>query len=752
MSIAKMFSLRRSDRLDPRSATAFARVLFISLLALTLSGAAAAGAAAAGCEASTLSGYQHMRDLTGQGFILHWSLATPSRLDIAVEAKPGSGAENGWISVGWSANGKMAPADAVIGNLPGVAVGAYDISGYDGTTVVASTTFKISGGLLSSANGRSTIIKFSRSQGDGGSAPLVLTGPATNTIIWGYSAAASKALDYHGTFQGSAKISFNCGGGNSTATTPVPTPATPTPAPGSTGAGGAGGSTSGGTSSGSGSGSSSSGAANLPACDASTLAGYEHSKDLTGKGFLLHWTLTPAGQLDMALEAKPASGANKGWISLGWSAAGKMYPADTVIGNLPDGSVGAYDMSGYDASAVLPSTKFKISKASTVAANGGSTIIKFSRSKGDGGISPLVLTGPATNTIIWSYSADDSKALDYHGTFRGSAKISFNCNSNAAQWRQFHSPLEGQRLDHQLRLRGGNHRVATAVESGAKGKTVVKFTRQLSVGSFPINANGVTKVIWAYSADGSQSLANHMTNRGSASIDFISGSTTVSSTAPPSTTLLVVHAWLLGIAFGILMPAAILISRIFLADKLQERPPGVDHDKWEAQVARAKSWKPLAFETHKWMQITAVAIAIAGCIIVFVQSGSVGLQSSHGQLGLAIFVLIFVQPMIGHFRPNKGTVNRPTWFVIHWVLGIGIVGLAWLNTFLGFDIMQTKYSFNLQWCYIIFGVTVGLLGAIYLVIYITDQVVALISMIQKATTSNEERDAGKQLVINHVPV
>ncbi|CAI5509604.1 unnamed protein product [Closterium sp. Naga37s-1] len=624
------------------------------MLALSLSGAAAA---AASCDASTLSGYQHMQDLTGQGFILHWSLATPTRLDIAVEAKPGSGAENGWISVGWSADGKMAPADAVIGNLPGVAVGAYDISGYDGTTIVSSTSFKISGGLLSSANGRSTIIKFSRAQGDGGVSPLVLTGSATNTIIWGYSGSGSKALDYHGTFRGSAKISFNCGGTPTTPTTPTTPVPTPSPAPGSTGAGSTGGSTSNGTSngtrSGSGSGSgSSSGAANLPACDASTLTGYAHSKDLTGKGFLLHWTLTPAGLLDMALEAKPASGANKGWISMGWSAAGKMYPADTVIGNLPDGSVGAYYMSGYDASAVLPSTNFKISKASTVAANGGSTIIKFSRSKGDGGISPLVLTGPATNTIIWGFSAASSKALDYHGTFRGSAKISFNCNSNGgagagagagagnngtstggsssssssssnssssssssnsssstgssssssggssaasasssssgnssssssngkgsgctpstiaglecstklsgdnfilhwkanattisfacevatAGWVSLGWSADGKMFpaDAVVGTGSGNsasvapHSIssytsvspssgfavsATAVESGANGKTVVKFTRQLAVGSFPINANGVTKVIWAYSADGSQSLANHMTNR-----------------------------------------------------------------------------------------------------------------------------------------------------------------------------------------------------------------------------------------------
>ncbi|CAI5979107.1 unnamed protein product, partial [Closterium sp. NIES-65] len=216
---------------------------------------------------------------------------------------------------------------------------------------------------------------------------------------------------------------------------------------------------------------------------------------------------------------------------------------------------------------------------------------------------------------------------------------------------------------------------------------------------------------------------------GSAQIDFISGSS-VSTSSSSSSTAFIIHGWLLGIAFGILMPAAILISRIFLADKLQEKPPGVDHIQWEEQIARAKSWKPMAFETHKWMQIVAVVLAIAGCIIGMVESGSVGLKGTHGQLGIAIFVMIFIQPVIGHFRPNKGTVNRPTWFVIHWVFGLVIVGLAWVNTFLGFDAMAAKFASDMQVYFIIFAIAIGLFAAIYVVIFTVDQVAFILAKLR----------------------
>ena len=54
-------------------------------------------------------------------YVLHWKLQ-PLTIDYAIEAKPGSGAEQGWVSIGWSNEGKMRGADAVFGNLEGGAV------------------------------------------------------------------------------------------------------------------------------------------------------------------------------------------------------------------------------------------------------------------------------------------------------------------------------------------------------------------------------------------------------------------------------------------------------------------------------------------------------------------------------------------------------------------------------------------------------------------------------------------------------
>ncbi|CAI5930433.1 unnamed protein product [Closterium sp. NIES-64] len=121
---------------------------------------------ASSCEPSSLSGFSNSVDLSGNGLVLHWTL-NASRLQFALEAKPASGAESGWFSVGWAANhGRMYPADCVIGNLRGSSVGAYYISGYSQSDVAPSD------GL-------------SRSQIDGGAAPasVAATSPPGLSLV-----------------------------------------------------------------------------------------------------------------------------------------------------------------------------------------------------------------------------------------------------------------------------------------------------------------------------------------------------------------------------------------------------------------------------------------------------------------------------------------------------------------------------------------------------------------------------------------
>ncbi|CAI5997494.1 unnamed protein product [Closterium sp. NIES-65] len=69
---------------------------------------------------------------------LHWKIIGTNTLKVAVEAKSGTNVDNGWYGVGWSREGAMAPADAVLGNLAGGQVKAYMLGGYTKTGVQVS--------------------------------------------------------------------------------------------------------------------------------------------------------------------------------------------------------------------------------------------------------------------------------------------------------------------------------------------------------------------------------------------------------------------------------------------------------------------------------------------------------------------------------------------------------------------------------------------------------------------------------------
>ncbi|CAI7885156.1 unnamed protein product [Closterium sp. NIES-54] len=135
--------------------------------------------------------------------------------------------------------------------------------------------------------------------------------------------------------------------------------------------------------------------------------------------------------MNFALEAKAASGAHKGWISVGFSKAGKMTGSDAVIGNLPRPNViGPYYMGSIVKSSVTRTNKFAITKTSVVT-NPQGTIMKFTRS-GPKGTVPVKYTGK--NFILWAYSATGkSKALDNHSPMnRGAVSINLGCKSSAA--------------------------------------------------------------------------------------------------------------------------------------------------------------------------------------------------------------------------------------------------------------------------------------------------------------------------------
>ncbi|CAI5494445.1 unnamed protein product [Closterium sp. Naga37s-1] len=266
----------------------------------------------------------------------------------------------------------------------------------------------------------------------------------------------------------------------------------------------------------------------------------------------------------------------------------------------------------------------------------------------------------------------------------------------------------------------------------ANGYTIMKFTRTMGTGYVPINAFGPTTIIWAYSPDGSTTLADHRSNYGSASIDFVKG--TVSGGHGSSTAAYIAHGALLSIAFALLMPLAILLARLLLADRPDSAPLNLNRSSYiptdangnaSPQQQPGKNLRPMGFQLHRGIQVFALVVAVAGMIVIIVQAGSKGFNWTHGQVGLAAVILALVQAIVGFVRPDKTASNRFMWLVAHCLIGATTIALAWAAMFLGIDLYHTKFMENVTWCYWVCGVCVGVFGAAYLILVIPDSILSL---------------------------
>ncbi|CAI5471956.1 unnamed protein product [Closterium sp. Yama58-4] len=352
------------------------------------------------CDPSDLDGYTSSYQITKYGHVLHWAVVSPTVVKIAFEAKRGSGAALGWVSVGFSKDGKMSPADAIIGNQPDTPIAAYSTTGYDAGSITVNKNLWIGddASLVTKTNG-SLIMKFQRTITDG-VAPISTTSPVT--VIWAFSADNTKPLSYHGEKRrGSFQVDFSCNGGSGVAT--QPTAPVPVPVQGTEVTVGS-------------------------ACDASTLGQYDHQADLYNGKILLHWKVLPGPVFKMALEAKRLSGAENSWISVGWSNNGAMAPADAVVGNMP--GIKAYRLDGYKMAELVNDTFSLGPNPSVTTSATGSTVVKFSRTNGDGGSVPINLSGETY--VIWAFSRGMLETFGYHEYNRGLATVDFVCNKAPA--------------------------------------------------------------------------------------------------------------------------------------------------------------------------------------------------------------------------------------------------------------------------------------------------------------------------------
>jgi len=211
--------------------------------------------------------------------------------------------------------------------------------------------------------------------------------------------------------------------------------------------------------------------------------------------------------------------------------------------------------------------------------------------------------------------------------------------------------------------------------------TTVKFTRNFVTNSSfnqIINPNTTIFVIAAFGT--TQALSYHGPNRVSLEIDFLSGSVVQEGFS----TIKLMHATLMSIAWSFLFPLGAILARFF--------------------KGKNTDW----FNSHRAVQITGMTLAITGftlAIVMVQESDSPHFRSPHGIIGLTLMILALTQIAIAIFRPQHGEPRRHLWeFQHHWTARILIV-LGWSNDFIGLVLVGADQGFVIVlacWIFMLF--------------------------------------------------
>uniref|UniRef100_A0A1D1YNZ2 Putative ferric-chelate reductase 1 n=1 Tax=Anthurium amnicola TaxID=1678845 RepID=A0A1D1YNZ2_9ARAE len=155
-----------------------------------------------------------------------------------------------------------------------------------------------------------------------------------------------------------------------------------------------------------------------------------------------------------------------------------------------------------------------------------------------------------------------------------------------------------------------------------------------------------------------------------------------------------IHGFLLWASMGFLMPVGVLVIRMSI------------------KVRCGKSLKML-FYSHVILQIASVLLATAGAVLA-VMNFENAFNNSHQRMGLAVYALMWLQPLIGFLRPHRGTKGRTIWYFVHWFLGTGLSILAIINIYFGLHAYHVKTLRSTGIWTVLFTAEVSIIAFIYL--------------------------------------
>ncbi|WVZ99602.1 hypothetical protein U9M48_044872 [Paspalum notatum var. saurae] len=154
------------------------------------------------------------------------------------------------------------------------------------------------------------------------------------------------------------------------------------------------------------------------------------------------------------------------------------------------------------------------------------------------------------------------------------------------------------------------------------------------------------------------------------------------------------HAFLLWSSVGFLMPIGVLLIRV------------------SSNVKSAQSVR-LLFYCHVASQILAVVLATAGAVLS-ISNFENAFNNTHQRIGLALYAFIWLQPLIGFLRPDRGVRTRSAWYLTHWLLGIGVCVVGVANVYIGLHTYQERTGRSARRWTVLLTVEVAAMAFVYL--------------------------------------
>ncbi|KAG6423758.1 hypothetical protein SASPL_114161 [Salvia splendens] len=89
-------------------------------------------------------------------------------------------------------------------------------------------------------------------------------------------------------------------------------------------------------------------------------------------------------------------------------------------------------------------------------------------------------------------------------------------------------------------------------------------------------------------------------------------------------------------------------------------------------------------------------------------------NNDHQRIGLAFYVIMWLQALAGICRPHRGSKSRNIWFICHWLVGIVVSLLGVINIYTGLKAYHKRSLKNVRIWTILFTIQVSLTLFVYL--------------------------------------